>query len=102
MSITAKQFNKAFAEFQIFGPRRRIPVRTRWQEMFPDLDSREIGSMEAQCKEIEAFALGLAEKAKDNGTSIETSRKQLAQKYPVLDKERLDHTWSQAMYFSAK
>ena len=30
------------------------------------------------------------------------AKKQLAQKYPFLKQGRLDHTWSQAMYYSFK
>ena len=34
--------------------------------------------------------------------SDENAQKQLAHKYPFLNQGRLDHTWSQAMYFSFK
>jgi hypothetical protein len=102
MNITPEQFDKAFAEFQQFGPRRRIPVEERWREILPDVDPNEFTGLQAQCKEIEAFALTLAEQVRDKKLSDEIARKQLAQKYPFLKQGLLDHTWSQAMYFSFK
>jgi len=102
MAVTAEQFNKAFAEFQLFGPRRRISIQERWRDVLPDADSREFDALEAQCKEIEAFALTLAEQVRDKATSDEAARRQLSQRYPILNTERLEHTWSQAVYFSLK
>jgi hypothetical protein len=102
MNITPEQFDKAFAEFQQFGPRRRIPIEERWSEVLPEIDSCEFATMQAQCKEIEAFAVSLAEQVRDKKMSDDAARMQLAQKYPFLKSARLDHTWSQAMYFSFK
>jgi hypothetical protein len=102
MKITPEQFDKAFAEFQQFGPRRRIPVEERWREILPDVAPNEFAGLQAQCKDIEAFAFALAEQVRDKKLADETARKQLAQKYTFLRQGRLDHTWSQAMYFSFK
>jgi hypothetical protein len=35
MSFLDAKFDRAFAEWQEFGPRRRIPVEQRWQALFP-------------------------------------------------------------------
>jgi hypothetical protein len=102
MNLRPEEFNKAFAEFQRFGPRRRIPVEERWREILPDVDPDEFAGLQARCKEIEAFALTLAEQVRDKKLSEEIARKQLAQKYPFLEQGLLDPTWSQAMYFSFK
>ena len=102
MNITPEQFAKALAEFQQFGPRRRIPVEERWREILPDVDPSEFAGLQAQCKEIEAFALALAEQVRDKKLSEKIARKQLAQTYPLLKQAVLDHTWSQAMYYSFK
>jgi len=102
MNVTPEQFNKAFAEFQQFGPRRRIPVEERWREVLPDIDPKEFAGLQAQCKDIEAFALTLAEQVRDKKIADGSARTQLVQKYPFLKQERLDHIWSQAMYFSYK
>jgi hypothetical protein len=59
-------------------------------------------TLRARCTEIEAFALTLAEQVRDKRLSDEIAREQLAQKYPFLKQGLLDHTWSQAMYFSFK
>lgn len=102
MNITPEQFDKAFAEFQQFGPRRRIPIEERWREILPEVAPTELSGLKAECKEIEAFALSLAEQVRDKKTSDSAAKQQLAQKYPFLKQERLDHTWSQAMYYSFK
>jgi len=102
VSIEPENFNKAFAEFQLFGPRRRVPIEQRWREILPSVDPLEFAALEAKCKEIEAFALGLAEQVRDKTMSDKAAQTQLAQQFPILNQERLDHTWSQAMYFSFK
>ena len=54
MNFTKEQFEKAFAEFQAFGPRRRVPIEERWREVLPDIDPSEFASLQAQCQEIES------------------------------------------------
>lgn len=102
MNITPEQFDKAFAEFQQFGPRRRIPIEERWLEILPEVDSAKFPQLQAECKEIEAFALSLAEQVRDKTMADAEAKKKLAQKYPFLKQGRLDHTLSQAMYYSFK
>jgi hypothetical protein len=102
MNITSEQFDRAFAEFQQFGPRRRIPIEERWREILPEVAPSEFSDLNAECKKIEAFALSLAEQVRDKKMADVVAKEQLAQKYPDLKKARLDHTWSQAMYFSFK
>ena len=55
MNVTPEQFDKAFAEFQQFGPRRRIPIEERWLEILPEVDSEKFSELQAECKEIESF-----------------------------------------------
>lgn len=102
MKVTPEQFNKAFAEFQQFGPRRRIPIEERWREVLLGIDPMEFAGLLSQCKDIEAFALTLAEQVRDKKLADVSARTQLAEKYPFLTQGHLDHTWSQAMYFSFK
>ena len=102
MNVTPEQFDKAFAEFQQFGPRRRIPIEERWLEILPEVDSAKFSELQAECKEIEAFALSLAEQVREKIMADAEAKKQLAQKYPFLKQGRLDHTWSQATYYSFK
>jgi hypothetical protein len=102
MNVTPQQFEKAFAEFQAFGPRRRIPIEERWREILPEVESSEFSMLKIQCKEIEESALNLAERVRDKQMSDDVARKQLVERYPFLTRERVEHTWSQAMYFSYK
>lgn len=102
MNVTPEQFDKAFAEFQQFGPRRRIPIEERWLEILPEVDSAKFPVLQVECKEIEAFALSLAEQVRDKTLADAEAKRQLAKKYPFLKQGRLDHTWSQAMYYSFK
>ena len=99
MNVTSEQFDRAFAEFQQFGPRRRIPIEERWREILPEVVPDEFLRLKAKCKEIESFAFSLAEQVRDDKMTDSAAKEQLAQKYPVLKPPRLNHTWSQAMYF---
>jgi hypothetical protein len=77
MSLTVKQFDRAFAEFQLFGPRRRIPIEERWREVLPEVDLSELNALKRQCEEIEAYAVDLAVKVRDNEMSDEAAQQQL-------------------------
>ena len=102
MSFTDDQFDRAFAEFQEFGPRRRIRVEDRWRDGLRDVPTEEFAALRMRCEEIERFAVGLAEQVRD-GKSVENeARRQLAQTYPFLTPERLARTWNQARYFAIK
>ena len=102
MSFTDEQFDRAFAEFQEFGPRRRIPVERRWRDDLRDVHPDDFEALKARCQEIESFAVGLAERVRDGQMKDDAARRQLAGAYPSLTGERLARTWSQAMYFSMK
>lgn len=102
MSFTDEQFDRAFAEFQEFGPVRSIPVERRWRDSLRDVDPCEHPALRARCEEIEAFALELAEKVRDGRMTDGAAIGKLAETYPYLTSERLSRTWSQAMYFSLK
>ncbi|HEV2319935.1 MAG TPA: hypothetical protein VGV18_09305 [Verrucomicrobiae bacterium] len=102
MKTTPEQFNRALKEFQQFGPRRRIRIEDRWREILPDVSPDEFPNLKTQCATIEAFALNLAEQVRDKKLSDIMAKEQLARRFSILDRERLNHTWSQAMYFSIK
>jgi len=102
MEITDDQFDRAFAEFQEFGPRRGIRVEDRWREVLFDVEWRDFPALRARCEEIESFAVGLADQVRDGQMTDDVARRQLAQTYPFLTPARLARTWSQAMYFSMK
>jgi hypothetical protein len=102
MSITHEQFDRALAEFQQFGLRRRIPVEERWRESLPELPAEELTALRARCDAIESRALSLAVQVRDGRLSDASARDQLAQSYPTLTDERLARTWSQAMYFAMR
>lgn len=102
MSITPEQFDRAFAEFQLFGPRRCFPIEERWREVLPDVESSELVTLRAQCEKIEALAFDLAEQVINKQIHEEAARLLIMQQYPFLTRERLDQTWSQAMHFALK
>src|SRR5262245_48583928 len=102
MDITDDQFDRAFAEFQEFGPRRAIRVEERWREILFDVEWRDFPALRARCEEIESVAVGLAEQVRDSQMTEDMARLQLAQTYPFLTPDRLARTWSQAMYFAMK
>jgi hypothetical protein len=102
MRFTDEQFDRAFAEFQEFGPRRRIRVEERWRDGLQDISADEFPALLARCKEIENFAVGLAEQVRDGNITQDSARLELERTYPFLTNKRLDRMWSQAMYFSLK
>jgi len=102
MILTNEQFDKAFAEFQAFGPRRRISIEERWLEVLPEINPSQYSDLKRQCAEIEALALSLAVQVRDKRIPEAIGQKQLAQKYPSLTDDRRGQTWSQALYFSIK
>jgi hypothetical protein len=102
MEITNDQFDRAFGEFQEFGPRRAVRVEDRWREILFDVHWRDFPALRARCEEIESFAVRLAEQTRDGQMTDDAARQRLAQTYPFLTRERLARTWSQAMYFAMK
>jgi hypothetical protein len=102
MSVTNKQFDRAFAELQVFGPRRGILVEERWRQTLPEVHPDEFPALRARCAEIESFAYDLAEKVHSGELGSCRAMLRLARKYPFLTLERVSRTWNQAMYFSLK
>jgi hypothetical protein len=66
----------------------------------PEVGALKFAELKAECKEIEAFALSLAEQVRDKGLADGKGKKQLGRKYPFLKPERLSQTWSQAIRYS--
>ena len=100
MSFTQEHFDKAWAEFRQLGPRRRIPLEKRWQEILPEVKASEYAALHAQCKELESFSAGLARRVGEKELSDDAAKKQIAQKYPSLTQEQIKSVWSYAIYLS--
>ena len=102
MPFTDAELNRALAEWQEFGPRRRIPVEQRWPELFPQASPDDFAEARLRCQEIESFAVDLAGQVLKNRLSAHEAFRTLCRQYPHLTEESLDRTWSQAMYFASK
>lgn len=95
-------FNRALAVFQAFGPDRAVPVEERWTRELPSISPSQHAGLRARCEEIEAVAAELAGRVLDGDLGQDSGRDELARRFPVLNPDRLSHTWSQALYFAAK
>jgi hypothetical protein len=102
MKLTNEQFNKALEIFQESGPRRRTPVHERWAKVFRDATPDDFREWERACREIEDFAYGVAEQVRDHGLDKDKAIHQISERFPRLSRDRVGHTYSQAMYFSMK
>jgi hypothetical protein len=100
MKISDDQFNKALEIFQEFGPRRRIPVHRRWAEVFPTATDEDFQEWQSRCRDIEAFALRVALQVRDKHLDKDSAIRQISEQFPSLSRDRVGHTYSQAMYFS--
>ena len=100
MELNDDQFNNALEIFQEFGPRRRIPVQERWAEVFRDATIEDFQRWRSVCREIESFALGVAVQVRDSLLDKDTAIRQIGERFPRLSRDRVGHTYSQAMYFS--
>jgi hypothetical protein len=100
MTLTDHQFNNALEIFQDFGPRRRIPVHERWAEVFRAATSEDFQAWQAACRDIEAFALRVALQVRDNLLDTDSAMRQISEQFPHLSRDRVGHTYSQAIYFS--
>jgi len=96
------RYNKALSIFQEFGPRRGLPVRQRWQEAFPKVTPHVMYEWESQFTELERFALDLATKVWNQALDANIAIQLIAERFPMLNKDRLGATYSQAMYFAIK
>lgn len=102
MPFSDSQFDRAFAEWQEFGPRRAIPVEQRWAEIFPAATASDFAQARLRCEEIEAYAYEVVQTThRDVATPDKIRAVQLlSSQYPALTSERLSRTLSQAVYFS--
>jgi hypothetical protein len=96
------EFEKAFAEFQRFGPRSRIPIETRWREMFPQYSAARLEEMLILCNEIQSFAIEIAPNVVYSGLADDVALIQISEKFPFLTADQARRTLSQACYFAAK
>jgi hypothetical protein len=102
VNISDDQFNKVLEIFQEFGPRRRIPIQQCWSEIFPSATVEDFQAWQARCREIEAFALRIALQVRGNRLDKDSAIRQIFEQFPGLSRDRIGHTYSQAMYFSLK
>jgi hypothetical protein len=102
MKISDDQFNEALEIFQEFGPRRGIPILQRWSEIFPSATSEDFQEWQSRCREVEAFALRIALLVRDNRLDKDSAIRQISERFPSLSRDRVGHTYSQAMYFSLR
>ena len=100
MKLTDRQANRMLAIFHEFGPRRRIPVRERWAQVFPDATPDDMQEWETHCEEIEHFAYGLAERVRDEGLDEDVARAQISERVPHLSHESVAETYNKARYYA--
>jgi hypothetical protein len=102
VNLTNDEFNRVLEIFQEFGTRRRIPVHQRWAEAFPKATEADLREWETFCRQIEEFALGVAEQVRDGALVKDAAIQQISERFSRLNHDRLGHTYSQALYFSMK
>lgn len=100
--LSDADFDRAFGEWQEFGPQRMVPIEERWRKLLPHAASADFAAAQARCKEIEDAAWKLAEQALAGAISEREGQRRLARQYPYLTKSRVSRTWTQAMYFASK
>ena len=102
MALSNDLFNRAMEIFQAFGPERGTPVEQRWTIYLPEIPASAHRSLRRWCEQIESVAEKLAEQVLDGTLDQDAGKARLGEKFPILDSDRLAHTWSQAMYFASK
>ncbi len=95
-----ERYNQAFSIFAQWGPQRRIPVRTRWQEAFPQVTDAEMDEWTAEFRQIDEFAFSVAQQVRDRTLNQEEAIGQMNERYPRLDRELAKRSYTQA-YFHA-
>jgi ribosomal 50S subunit-associated protein YjgA (DUF615 family) len=93
-------YNEAFRIFIQWGPLRRIPVRTRWREAFPEVKEAVMDAWSAEFRRVEEFAFNLAEQVRDCRLNQEAAIEKVAERYPRLDGELVRGVYTRA-YFHA-
>jgi hypothetical protein len=98
----ASNLDRALQIFQEFGPNRLIPVQTRWRDAFPGATTEQFAEWEIVFGELEHFAYELGARVLNGDIASKTAAASIAQRFPQLSQESVDHTLSQAMYFASK
>jgi len=93
---------QALEIFQEFGPNRAVPARTRWQAAFADATADDFARWEALFRELEHFAFGVAEQVLDGRLGEADAAARIAARFPMLRRESVGRTLSQALYFASK
>lgn len=101
IGLENEEFERAFAEFQQFGPRRRHPIEQRLREILPELPQDRVAKLLALCNEIESFAIGVAGQVVYGDLTENAASKQISDRFPFLTTAQLRRTLSQALYFAA-
>ena len=81
-----------------WGPERMTPVRERFKAKLPPLTEDELAWLEAQCDAIFSLACRLADAIGFNGLAPEDARRQIAQRWPTLDEQRIGRAMHQGYY----
>jgi hypothetical protein len=50
--VTAEEFDLAFEEYGLLGPRMTIPIEKRWPAVIPDVECSKYPALKAKCDEI--------------------------------------------------
>ena len=50
--MTPEEFDLAFEEYGLLGPRMTIPIEERWPAVIPDVDRYKYPALKAKCDEI--------------------------------------------------
>ena len=98
MTDSDEMYNRACAIFQEWGPRRRIPLRVRWQEAFPEVASSAMDDWETEFRLVERVAYELAERVRDDALSRDAAISELCARYPRLGREQAASACNHAYY----
>lgn len=100
LGLSREEFERAFAEFLLWGPRKRIPIEQRLQEALPVIDSASIPKLLETCRAIEEFAETVARDVIRGAISDEAALQQIAHAYPYLNSAQLRRIYSQACFYA--
>ena len=84
--VTADEFDLAFVECGLLGPRMTIPIEERWPAVIPDVDRSKYPALKAKCDEIRWTVVGWdyyvqSGRVSDNGNVVS---RMIATRYPYL------------------
>jgi hypothetical protein len=102
MMAKDSDLNRALQIFQEFGPNRAIPLQKRWKNAFPNETAEQLQMWERLFRELEEFAYGVAEQVLSGETGDSEAAAMISRRFPLMSRERVLRTLSQALYFASK